>query len=364
MDISNYTTEDFVLDPLFREWVLYPNSAANLYWQKLLDKNPSKYKEAEEAHEVIVHLATKEHRALTDAESQELWMEIDLDLSENIRPYQEEKIIPLNSASILKRGASSRRHQYSFLSHYGFRVACILAVAIGLSCMAVNFTTKETLVEVPQLVYEEHSTHPGVKAHLTLSDGSQVILNSGSKLKYIRNFEEGKREVILEGEAFFNVVKDSLRPFTVVTREIRTTALGTSFNIKSYDQGALDISLLTGKVAVDSGLEKIPYLTLAPGEAINIDVSNNQFVKGQFDEDLVAGWTKKLLVLQKTPLREAVRTLENWYGVTIEIHNQPRREVLFSGKFDNETLEIVLEGLSYAAKFHYEIYKDEVKIKF
>jgi len=217
---------------------------------------------------------------------------------------------------------------------------------------------------VPQLVYEEHSTHPGVKAHLTLSDGSQVILNSGSKLKYIRNFEEGKREVILEGEAFFNVVKDSLRPFTVVTREIRTTALGTSFNIKSYDQGALDISLLTGKVAVDSGLEKIPYLTLAPGEAINIDVSNNQFVKGQFDEDLVAGWTKKLLVLQKTPLREAVRTLENWYGVTIEIHNQPRREVLFSGKFDNETLEIVLEGLSYAAKFHYEIYKDEVKIKF
>ena len=168
----------------------------------------------------------------------------------------------------------------------------------------------------------------------------------------------------MEGEAFFNVVKDSLRPFTVVTREIKTIALGTSFNIKSYAQGALDISLLTGKVAVESSLEKMPYLTLTPGEAVNIDISSYQFVKGQFDEDLVAGWTKKLLVFQKTPLREAVRTLENWYGVTIEIHNQPRREVLFSGKFDNETLEIVLEGLSYAAKFHYEIYKDEVKIKF
>lgn len=364
MDISDYTTEDFVLDPSFREWVLYPNVTANLYWQKLLDKNPSKYREAEEAREIIIHLAKKEDQTLTDAEFGKLWKEIDLDLSEDVHSYHEEKVIPLNSASTLKRGMSVPRHQHPYLSHYVFRVACILALAIGLAFMAGYFTM-EAQEELPKsVVYEERNTDPGVKAHLTLSDGSQVILNSGSKLKYIRNFEEGKREVILEGEAFFNVEKDSLRPFTVVTGDVKTTALGTSFNIKSYEQGMLDISLLTGKVAVESNLEKLAYLTLTPGEAINIDISHNRFKKGQFDEDLVVGWTKKLLVFQKTPLWEAVRILENWYGVTVGIQNKPNKEVLFSGKFDNETLEIVLEGLSYAAKFDYDINEDKVNIKF
>ena len=364
MDISNYTTEDFVLDPSFRKWVLNPNVETNLYWERLLAANPSKYNEAEEAREIIAHLATKEHQRLTDTEFGELWEEIDVDLSEDVRPFHEKKVIPLNAISTLRRQVPDLRQKRRYLSHYGFRVACILALAIGLGFMASYFTTEVTLEELPQLVYEERSTDPGVKAHLTLSDGSQVILNSGSKLKYIRNFEGDKREVILEGEAFFDVVKDSLRPFTVVTRETKTTALGTSFNIKSYEQGTLDISLLTGEVAVESSLEELTYLTLIPGEAINIDVPNNRFVKGQFDKDLVVGWTKKLLVFQKTPFWEAVRTLENWYGVTFEIQNKPSREVLFSGKFDNETLEIVLEGLSYAAKFDYEINEDEVKIKF
>ena len=255
-------------------------------------------------------------------------------------------------------------HFCSYLSNYGLRVACVLALAMGLGFMANYFTTDASFEELPQLVYEERSTDPGVKSYLTLSDGSQVILNSGSKLKYVRNFEQGKREVVLEGEAFFNVVKDSLRPFTVITKEIKTTALGTSFNIRSYDQGTLDISLLTGKVAVASDLEKLTYLTLTPGESVNIDISHNQFTKGQFDEDMVVGWTKKLLVFKKTPLWEAVRTLENWYGVTFEIQNEPNKDILFSGKFDNETLEIVLEGLSYAAKFDFEIKEEKVKIKF
>jgi ferric-dicitrate binding protein FerR (iron transport regulator) len=218
--------------------------------------------------------------------------------------------------------------------------------------------------ELPTVVYEEHSTLPGVKAHLTLSDGSQVILNSGSKLKYIKNFEGGKREVFLEGEAFFAVAKDSVRPFMVRTGEVKTTALGTSFNIKSYEPGPLDISLLTGKVSVEVPLEKTPYLTLTPGEAINIDIPNSRVVKDRFDEEMVIGWTKKMIVFQQTPLLEAIRTLENWYGVTFEIENTPGDQVLFSGKFQDETLEIVLEGLSYAANFDFEINKDKVKVIF
>lgn len=364
MDISNYTTEDFVLDPSFRKWVLSPNAETNLSWESLLVANPSKYKEAEDAREIIAHLATKEHQRLTDTELGNLWKEIDLDLSEEVYAFHEEKVIPLNAISTLRRQVPELRQKREYLSHYGFRVACILALAIGLGFIASYFTAEVTVEELPAIVYEERSTDPGVKTHLTLSDGSQVTLNSGSKLTYIRNFEGGQREVVLEGEAFFDVEKDSLRPFTVVTGEVKTTALGTSFNIKSYDEGTLDISLITGKVAVESPLEELTYLTLTPGEAVNIDVVQNHIVKGQFDVEMVVGWTKKILIFQKTPFWQAIRTLENWYGVNFEVVNKPDAQVLFSGKFDNETLEIVLKGLGYAAKFDFEINEDQVKIKF
>lgn len=364
MDISNYTAEDFVLDPSFRKWVLTPNAETNLFWERLLAANPSKYKEAEDAREIVAHLASNEHHRLTDMEFGELWKEIDSGLSEEIHPFHEQKVIPLNAISTLRRQVPEFGQKRRYFSHYGFRVACILALAISLGFMASYFTSEINVEDSPVLVYEERSTDPGVKAHLTLSDGSQVILNSGSKLTYIKNFEGGRREVVLEGEAFFDVERDSLRPFTVVTGEVKTTALGTSFNIKSYDEGTLDISLVTGKVAVESSLEDLTYLTLTPGEAVNIDVAQNHIVKGQFDAELVTGWTKKILIFQKTPFWEAIRTLENWYGVNFEVVKKPDAQVVFSGKFENETLEIVLEGLSYAAKFDYEIDEDAVRIKF
>jgi transmembrane sensor len=364
MDISNYTAEDFVLDPSFREWVLRPNAEANLHWERILATNPTKYMEAEKAREIIVHLTEPPHQGLSDTEFWGLWTEIEADLTDNIRPFQEEKVIPLNAGITLRRKVPDPGHKIEYLSHLGFRVACVLALAFGLGFMASYFISENPLKELPAIVFEERSTDPGVKAHLTLSDGSQVILNSGSTLKYIRNFEEVKREVILKGEAFFNVEKDSLRPFTVVTGGVKTTALGTSFNIKSYEEGILDISLLTGKVAVEAPLEEQAYVTLIAGEAVNIDVAQNHITKDHFDEEMVVGWTKKILVFQKTPFGQAIRTLENWYGVQFEVVNKPATPVLFSGKFDNETLEIVLEGLSYAAKFNYEINEDKVKIKF
>lgn len=364
MDISTYTAEDFVLDPAFRKWVQHPNVESNLMWEKLLAEYPSKYTEANKAREIITHLETKNHQVLSNIELGDLWERIERDLSEKESIYKEEKVIPLNAISTLQKQTSKPRGVQRYLSHYNFRVACILALAIGVGFIASYFLSETVLEELPPVVYEERNTVPGVKAHLTLSDGSQVILNSGSKLRYVKNFEGDKRELFLEGEAFFAVAKDSLRPFIVRTGKVITTALGTSFNIKSYKTESLDISLITGKVSVEAPLEKTPYLTLTPGEAINIDIPNSHYVKDRFDEEMVIGWTKKVLVFQQTPLSEAIRTLENWYGVTFDLQNEPSYQVLFSGKFHNETLKIVLEGLSYAARFDFEMNKDKVKIIF
>jgi len=369
MKISDYTTEDFVLDPSFKKWVLQPNAAANIFWEDLLVKNPSKYKEAKKARTLILRLNTKNQPTLSDIEVSDLWKDIDAKMSEAIQEtasFKADRVVPLHSLSTLERAAQNKPSHLNYFENFNFRVACILAIAFGLGFLSSWFLSDPTMTEVnaPVIALVEHKTVPGVKSQLTLSDGSQVILNSGSELTYQKNFEKKVREVHLKGEAFFRVAEDPSRPFIVHAQKTRTTALGTSFNVKAYAGETLDVSLLTGKVAVNSDEIIEKPVTLVPGEALKIDRQNGKVVKTDFNRDLVIGWTKKWIFFQKTPLLEAIRVLENWYGVQIEINNQPKDQVLLSGKFQDETLENVLEGLKFSARFDFIIDKENVKIIF
>ncbi|HSI75415.1 MAG TPA: FecR domain-containing protein [Lunatimonas sp.] len=369
MDISNYTTEDFVLDPSFKKWVLQPNAASNLYWEELMIKNPSKYKEARDARAIILRLNSKTQPKMSDTEMSDLWKDIDNKMSEVVgvkSPSKETRVIPLNSLSTLERSAQNTSPGFKFFDTFRFRVASILLMAFSLGFMYSWFFSDAVIpeVDIPVVAMVEHRTVPGVKSHLTLSDGSQVILNSGSELKYVKDFEKDRREVHLKGEAFFIVAKDSNRPFVVTSKDIKTTALGTSFNVRAYDGETLDVSLLTGKVAVNREGVMKETVILDPGEALRIHMENDRFVKTDFDRDLVIGWTKKWIIFQKTPLLEAIRILENWYGVQIQIARQPGDQVLLSGRFQDETLENVLEGLKFSARFDFSIDKEIVKIIF
>ena len=369
MEISNYTTEDFVLDPSFKKWVLQPNATSNLYWADLLVKNPSKYKEAKDARAIILRLNTKTQPKLSDREMSDLWKDIDNKMSDEVgvkAGSKEIRVIPLNSLSTLERGVTNADSGFKFLDSFRFRVASILLMAFSLGFI-YSWLFSDTIVPVispPVAAMVEHSTVPGVKSHLTLSDGSRVILNSGSKLTYAKNFEAEKREVYLDGEAFFNVAKDSNRPFVVNSMDTKTTALGTSFNVSAYQGETLNVSLLTGKVAVSRGGDAEEGVILNPGEALRIDSKNDRFTKSDFDQEVVIGWTKKWIIFQKTPLLEAIRVLENWYGVQIQIARQPGEQVLLSGRFQDETLENVLEGLKFSARFDFTIDKERVKIIF
>ena len=97
---------------------------------------------------------------------------------------------------------------------------------------------------------------------------------------------------------------------------------------------------------------------------MKIDKGKDQLVKAKFNKDLVIGWTKKRIVFEKTPLLEAIRVLENWYGVNITLKNLPSHRILLSGKFQEETLENVLEGLRFSTRFEYKINKENVTIIF
>ncbi|WP_154854963.1 FecR family protein [Cyclobacterium xiamenense] len=366
MDISSYTAEDFVLDPTFRRWVLQPNAASNLFWEDLLTKHPSRYMAANQARLIILQMNTKNKAHLSETEILGLWKGIEKKASGQAA-IRQEKVVLLNSLTTFERHKPHSPSPAKIYQHFGFRVACVLVLSLGLGYLSGRILSKPPLPQVtaPSPVrYLTHTTVPGVKSYLTLSDGSQVVLNSGSELRYLENFGTGDRNVFLKGEAFFEVAEDSLRPFRVRSRNTTTTALGTSFNVKAYEGETVDVSLLSGKVAVNrEGFPEAPVL-LVPGEALKIDIEKARLVKSEFNPDRVIGWTKKRIVFQETPLLEAIRVLENWYGVQIRVINRSGERVLLSGKFQDETLENVLEGLKFSARFDYTIEKENVTIRF
>ncbi len=362
MDISNYTVEDFVLDQEFRLWILSPNVESNILWDSLLKENQSQIKNFKIASEIVLNLSFKNQK-LTETESWEIWQAIDRGIEALGSEGSEKNVVPLNSESTLKR-YERQSIQDSRISQM-HRIAAILVVAFGISIVAnVVYPTPEPIIEVPILVYEEHTTLPGVKSTLTLHDGSKVILNSGSTLKYVKNFELDKRILYLTGEAFFEVMKDSIRPFSVISGDVVTTALGTSFNISAYKNEDLNISLLTGKVEIELAMMDSESVLLEKGEALTVDLEAGKVLKGSFDIDQEIGWTQKKIIFEQVKLTEAIRVIENWYGVKFIFQNKPDPALLLSGIYQDETLENVLEGLSYSARFDFKINEDIVIIKF
>jgi ferric-dicitrate binding protein FerR (iron transport regulator) len=190
-------------------------------------------------------------------------------------------------------------------------------------------------------------------------------MNSNSSISYSKNFKSNKREIKLTGEAFFEVAKDSLRPFVVISEDLLITALGTSFNVKAHaDEQNISISLLTGKVAVQKKNTIESALLLNPNEAALLNREDGALQRKEFnyEEDIL--WTKGILYLKQIPITEAFLKLELWYGVTFEIENLPKKTLLVTGTFDNEYLENVLQSLSHTASFKYNIKNGKIMVSF
>ena len=195
----------------------------------------------------------------------------------------------------------------------------------------------------------------GQKATIYLDDGTKVVLNAGSEIKYAEKFSKTSREVWLEGEGFFEVVKDPDRPFSVVSGNLTTVALGTSFNVRAYKgEENIEVALATGKVEVRGNRENgITPVVLAPGELVNLDMITGESRKENFSASEKLGWTENLLYFKEAKAREIFATLERWYGVKFIFNKELREEWEYSGEFKNKSLETVLEGIAYVKEFRF-----------
>ena len=198
---------------------------------------------------------------------------------------------------------------------------------------------------------------------LTLADGTRVWLNAETVLKFPAAFEGRQREVYLQGEAYFEVMPDSLRPFQVVLADGGSVeVLGTAFNIRSYkDETKIQATLVKGRVAVHWHNKK---LELEPGEQASIDQQTHRLEKYAVNVRPYSAWKEGRFAFRKQRLEEIMHTLERWYDVKVTYETTDLKEITFSGNVERyEDFGKIADLLELTGRVKFEHAGNEIKIK-
>ena len=231
----------------------------------------------------------------------------------------------------------------------------------------------------------------GSRSKIRLPDGSVVNLNSGSKLVYPAAFEQNNRYCDLEGEAHFMVKPDALHPFFVNVSEIVIKVTGTAFNVKSYpESNVIETILLSGTLEIfekntpDNGGDVVHKpLKLKPNQEAIYIRDFDKFTKddqqelrfessdailsrlallGKRDIQPMIAWNDDKLIFNNERFEDLAIKLERWYNVRITINSRELKNERFTGTFEKESIEQVLEALRIAESFEYTIVKNEIMI--
>lgn len=242
----------------------------------------------------------------------------------------------------------------------------ILALIVTGISILPKFLDSTPVNEVAENTLVKKSTEKGQKLNIHLSDGTHVILNSGSSIEYEENFNDSIRQIQLTGEAFFTVARDTKRPFVVNTGDMQTTALGTSFNLHYRPESQINqVALVSGKVSVGfSNNKSLSKVVLESGEMAGIDYQSKKLFRGNFNIEQVTAWKDGIIIFKDAGLDEIIERLEYWYGVRITTIGHPGEGWVFSAKFENESLRNVLDALQYAQDIAYTIKDKHITIQF
>lgn len=251
--------------------------------------------------------------------------------------------------------------------------SAMLAVLITVAMLVFN---KKTAAKLNGKTYSEVKTPHGNRSKILLPDGSGVWLNSDSKITYPKVFDKESREVYLDGEAFFDVVKNPNSPFIINTDKIQIKVLGTRFNVKAYkNDRTTETSLIKGSVEVFLVHDPKKKFLLKPNEKLVLQNSLKfaqavkqsatttvstamvtmqplTYMKGS-GADVETSWTRNILSFEDEEFVEVAHKLERWYNVQIIFKSKKWEQQYLSGSFEMENLEQALQALSFTTGFKY-----------
>ena len=204
--------------------------------------------------------------------------------------------------------------------------------------------------------YNKLTTPIGGEYSLVLSDGTKVFLNADSELKYPVEFSDGKRIVDLKGEAYFEVHKDSLRPFIVRINGAEVTVLGTSFNVNTYgDDGQIYTTLVNGSVRVSSMKNKQEEI-LKPGMQSVMNVQSGLLTVRKVDVEPYVAWREGRFVFRAMTLDLIMRQLQRWYDFEVFYQNSELKDYEFRGVIKRDMdLDKVLSVIKATTNVDFEV---------
>jgi Fe2+-dicitrate sensor, membrane component len=184
--------------------------------------------------------------------------------------------------------------------------------------------------EKPQTLYTEISVPAGQMTQIKLPDGSKVLLNSGSVLKYPTVFANTSRDVSIDGEAFMEIAKNPEKPFRVTTNKFSVEVLGTTFNITAYsNENHSNVTLIEGSVKISTDNNKNTQ-KIIPGQSASITDGNLTEI-AQVNTQFYTSWKDGKIVFRKETLEEIAKKLERWYNVEIKFADEDLKKEIFSG---------------------------------
>ena len=218
--------------------------------------------------------------------------------------------------------------------------------------------THDTAYQSASLEWNTLTVPPQTDYHIELADGTEVHLNASSTLRFPFIFTGRTREVYLEGEAYFTVAHNPARPFIVHTGTTSVIALGTAFNVNTYDNNSITTSLVQGSVVTDVG-DSLD-VTLKPGfEAIYCP--GERFKVKRFAETLTLGWRDGVYRFHTRPLEELSPVLLRWFGLKLVFATPELSRQLFSGSLEKDkAVEASLEEICKKLRLDFQIYDNTV----
>lgn len=240
------------------------------------------------------------------------------------------------------------------------------AAAVVLICLCAVLSRSLRKPDA-SLTYTLISASNGVKKQYELVDGTVVYLNSGSGIRVPSNYGVKDRQVLLSGEAFFIVKHDPVRPFRIHTGKLVIADIGTSFNVKAYqDEGQIKVAVESGIVSVgENTSNNKPEMfagAMTHNQQLIYDKKSRGHILNNIQTSEITAWRENKLRFDNASFDEIAHTLERWYGVTIKLNDNTGNFRHYTVSFNNEPVSKVLRVLETLSGMTYEINNKSISI--
>ena len=238
--------------------------------------------------------------------------------------------------------------------------AAIVVFTVAASFFAGYLVNKEPA----NMAYHTLSVPAGQYAQLTLADGSEIWLNSCSKIVYPERFSSATREIWLEGEGFFKVMSEIKQPFVVKTEIMDIIATGTKFNVSVYnDDSMVSVALIEGNVKLFSETENINY-DMKTGQIAVYDMPEHSISIQGADTGMYTSWINGEYQFRETALAEIAKRLTRYSNVTFVIDDEDLKQRKFTGTFHSrQSVENIMQVITTSGRIKYTMKNDTVYIK-